>query len=114
MFGTSRSTSAPVVSTLASTSAPIATTAVTASPTPSWRSVVFVGRVGLHDVGEVTGVLLDAVRVGVDAEHLVAHVDQRGGERGTEPAEPDHDDLAAVFDRGGAGHPACCEEFVSQ
>ena len=108
------STSAPVVSTLASTSAPIATTAVTASATPSWRNVRLVGRVGLGDVGEQLGVLLHAVLVGVEAEHLVAHVDQGRGERRAEPAQPDDDDLAAVFDLRAEPAQHRVKNFLSQ
>ncbi len=50
-------------------------------------------RVGLDDVGEHAGEVLDDPRVRVDAEHFVAHADERGGEAPAEAAEPDDDEL---------------------
>ncbi len=61
-----------------------------------------VRRVGLGDVGQQAAHVLHADRVGIEPEHLVAHVDQRGGERGTEPAEADDDHLAVMFELSGA------------
>ena len=75
---------------------------------------LFVGGVGLHHMGEVTGVLLHPVFVGIDAEHLVAHVDQCACERGTEPAETDHDDLALVLNGRFEAAEHVVENVVSQ
>jgi hypothetical protein len=74
----------------------------------------FVRGVGLGDVGEELGVLLHALLVGVDAEHLVAHVDQRRRERRAEAAQPDHDDLAVVDDVGTQPTQHGVEDVVSQ
>ncbi len=58
--------------------------------------------------------LLDAAFVGVEAEHLVAHLDQRRRERRPEPAQPDDDDLAAVFDLRAHAAQHRVKNFVSQ
>jgi hypothetical protein len=65
-------------------------------------------------VGEELGVVLDAILVGVDAEHLVAHVDQRRRERRPESAQPDDDDLAAVDDLGAQTAQHRVKPVVSQ
>ncbi len=53
--------------------------------------------VGLGDVGEELGVLLDAFLVGVEPEYLVAHLDQRGRKRRPEPAQANDHDLSMVL-----------------
>ena len=58
--------------------------------------------------------LLDALLVGVESEDLVAHLDQCGGECGSEPSEPDDDDLAAVFDLGPKAAQHRVKNLVSQ
>ena len=54
--------------------------------------------VGLDDMGQHVGVILHGLLAEIDPEHLVAELDQGLGQRRSEPAEPDHDDLALVFD----------------
>ena len=74
----------------------------------------FVRGVGLDDVREDAAHVLDAHRVGVEAEDLVAHVDEGGGERGTESTEADDHDLAVVFDRRAEAGQHRVECLVSQ
>ena len=59
------------------------------------------GRIGPHHVGELAGVLLDEVRIGVDREHLRAELLEGQGDRGAEAAQADHEDALVA---GGAGH----------
>ncbi len=54
-----------------------------------------VGRVGLDDVGEDGGVILHALRIGIDAQHLVAERDELARERSTEAPEPADEELPA-------------------
>ncbi len=68
------------------------------------------GGVGLHDVREVPRVLLHTMLVGIDAEHLMAHLDQGVGQRRPEPAEADDHDLAVVFHR----RPEAVEHVVKK
>ena len=56
-----------------------------------------VRRVGLDDVREDAGELLDGLRVDVDAEHLVAHADEGLRETAAEAAEPDDDELSVAM-----------------
>jgi hypothetical protein len=44
----------------------------------------------------------------------VAHLDQGRGERGSEPSQPDDDDLAAVFELGAQASQHGVENFLSQ
>ena len=78
---------------LASISVPMATTAVSNSPGAELAHGALVRRVGLDDVGEDAGELLDVLRVGVDAQHLVAHADEGLRETAAEAAQPDDDEL---------------------
>ena len=78
---------------LASMSVPIATTAMSKSRDADLRQGVAVGRVGLRRLRQQVGVILDGLRVGVDAEHLVPELDQRLSPRAAEPAEPDDEEL---------------------
>ena len=88
-----------VVSTLASMPVPMHTTAVTASATPIWRSARSLVVSACTTWVSMPACSCTVVLAEVDAEHLVAEVDERLGQRRTEPAEPDHDDLALVLDR---------------
>jgi hypothetical protein len=54
---------------------------------------VLVGRVRFDDMREDVGVILNAPRVGIDAEHLVTELYERPRERAAEAAEPDDEEL---------------------
>ena len=51
-----------------------------------------VGRVRLHDMGEVGGPALHELGILVDRHDLLAHVDERQRDGGAETAEPDDED----------------------
>ncbi len=58
--------------------------------------------------------LLHAGLVRVESEHLVSHLDQGRRERRPEPAQPDDDDLASVFDLWAQSAQHRVKNFVSQ
>jgi hypothetical protein len=70
--------------------------------------------VSLDDVREHACVGLHTAFVGVDAEDLVAHLDQRRRKRGSESTEADHDDLAAVDHLGSQSLHQGVNRLVSQ
>ncbi len=72
------------------------------------------GRVGFGNVGEGAAVFLHPHGVGVDPEHFVAHVDERGGQGGTEPAESDDNELAFVGDVAAEAAEHRVNHLVSQ
>ncbi len=59
---------------------------------PQLVESLVVGDIGLDHVGQLVGIALDEHRVGVDGEDLLAHGDQRTGDRGPEPPEPHDED----------------------
>ena len=79
---------------------------------------IAVGRVGLHDVGELVRPALHQVGVLVDGEHLVPQTDERGSDCAAEPAEADDDDAApgcrvlsqrSDAPQGNGTASSCCE-----
>ena len=71
------------------------------------------GRVGLHDMGEQVGVVLDPATVVVDAQHLEAEPHEFGPDGSPEPAQADDDDLLPGFRRT-AVPPAASRSLISQ
>ena len=78
---------------LASTSVPIATTAVSNSFAPSWRIACSSVESASTTCVSTPGELLHELRVRVDAQHLVAHADERLREPAAEAAQPDDDEF---------------------
>ena len=71
----------------------MATTAVENSVDTELAHRLLARRVRLDDMGEDAREVLDDPRVRVDAEHLMAHADERRGEPSAEAAEADDDEL---------------------